>query len=154
MLDPAVLWNMVDKAEKQSTAQVARDFRIPIPLGLGKDDAIEMARGMARFIIARFNTPVSIGVHRDNTIDLDGNNKDESKVGFHAHLYFPTRELGKEGEGDAARWFLDRKLTALSNRSTSGELVDLLNAKWAALASRYAAKAPPSVWLGSGASAT
>ncbi|UPG88329.1 MobA/MobL family protein [Luteibacter aegosomaticola] len=141
MLDPGVLWNLVDKAEKQSTAQIARDFRMPIPLGLGKDDAVEMARGMARFIVARFNTPVSIGVHRDNAVDLDGNTKDESKVGFHAHLYFPTRELEKEGSGASALWFLGRKLSELSNRNTSGEFVDTLNAKWATLANRYAANA-------------
>jgi hypothetical protein len=141
LLEPAILWNMVDKAEKQANAQLARDFRIPIPLGLAKEDAIDMARGMARFIVARFNTAVSIGVHRDNLVDLDGKEKAEAKVGFHAHLYFPTRSLEKEGEGSAALWFPGNKLSELSNRNTSGELVDTLNAKWATLANRYAAKA-------------
>lgn len=141
VLDPAVLWNAVDREEKHSHAQLARDFRIPIPLGLGVDDAIAMSKAMAGFIVARFNTAVSIGVHRDNAVDLDGNTKDASKVGFHAHLYFPTRELQKDGEGSSAFWFLGRKITELSNKNTSGPALDALNDKWAALANRYAAKA-------------
>jgi hypothetical protein len=138
LLDPATLWNEVEKAEPRSNSQVARDYRIPVPLGLSKDEAIAMSMAMAGYLVARFNVPVSIGVHNDNDTDLDGNKKPPGMIGFHAHLYMPTRELTREGEGDNAVWRLGRKLSELSNKRTSSPLVDAMNAKWGQLANRFA----------------
>lgn len=91
--DPVQLWNRVEKAETRSNAQLARDYRIPIPLGVPLDDAVEMAMRMADCIMRQLHVPVSIGVHRDSATDLSGQDKDPGKVGFHAHLFFPTRAL-------------------------------------------------------------
>ncbi len=63
--NPAQLWNRVERAEKRKDAQVARDYRIPIPLGLTDDQAGNLAEEMARFIANELHTPVSIGLHRD-----------------------------------------------------------------------------------------
>jgi len=138
LLDPGTLWNEVEKAEPRSNSQVARDYRIPIPLGLSKDEAIAMSMAMAGYLVARFNVPVSVAVHNDNDTDLDGNKKPPGMVGFHAHLYMPTRELTHAGQGDGAVWRLGRKLSELSNKRTSSQLVDSMNAKWAQLANRFA----------------
>ena len=136
--DPAQLWNAVEKQELRTNSQLARDYRIPIPLGVDEKGAVAMSVAMARYIVSRFNVPVSIGVHRDNAVDLDGKAKPTGKVGFHAHLYFPTRRLEREGRGEGATWRLGAKLSELANKSTSGALVDAMNDKWAVLANRYA----------------
>lgn len=141
LLDPGTLWNQVEQAEVRFDAQIGRDFRIPIPLGLTEDAAIEMGRAMASFIVDRYNVPVSFGVHKDNATDLDGVAKPKDKVGFHVHCYFPTRAFLSEGEGEGAVWRLGPKLRELSNHKTSGAHVEALNRAWAELANRFAAAA-------------
>lgn len=138
LLDPGTLWNLVEKAEERGDAQIARDFRIPIPLGLSEPDAIAMARAMAGYIVSRFHVPVSLAVHRDNAVDLDGNAKSADKIGFHAHLYFPTRELTQDGRGEGETWRFGRKLLELTNKNQSGAIVDSMNEKWSVLANRFA----------------
>jgi len=141
LLEPATLWNEIEKAENRVDAQICRDYRIPIPLGLDEKAAIAMSRSMGGYIVARFHVPVCIAVHRDNTVDLDGNAKPADKVGFHAHLLFPTRELIREGEGGGENWRFARKLTELSNRRQSSPIVDSMNEKWAKLANECLTKA-------------
>lgn len=146
--DPAQLWNRVEAAEKRKDAQVARDYRIPIPFGLPDDRAGDLAEEMARFIADELQTPVSVGLHRDADRDVLGVIKPTEKQGFHAHLYFPTRKLADwsggngsgEGEGGAAEVSgFGAKLSMLSNKRTSIAFVEALNAKWAALANHYTA---------------
>ncbi|HET9818907.1 MAG TPA: MobA/MobL family protein [Rhodanobacteraceae bacterium] len=131
--DPAQCWNRAEAAERRKDAQVARDYRMPVPLGLDDQAAAAMARDMAQHIAARFAVPVSVGVHRDNRRDVLGRDKPAEKRGLHAHLYFPTRRL----EGD----HYGPKLSELSNKTTSAPLVDALNQHWAALANAYTARA-------------
>jgi len=144
---PQALWNRVEGAEKRKDAQLARDYRIPVPLGLESDQASVLAEQMARFISDNLKTPVSVGVHRDSEVDVLGEKKASEKVGYHAHLYFPTRKLacfeetGKEQieapTGGEATGF-GSKLTILSNKSTSAAFVEMLNAKWAELSNQLA----------------
>ena len=131
--DPAQCWNRAEAAERRKDAQVARDYRMPVPLGLDDQAAAAMAREMAEHIAARFAVPVSVGVHRDNPRDALGREKPNDRRGFHAHLYFPTRRLDGDHYG--------AKLSELSNKTTSAPLVDALNERWAALANTYTARA-------------
>ena len=139
--DPDELWNRAEAAEKRKDAQVARDYRIPIPFGLSDEQAGDMAEAMARYIADVLTTAVSMGLHRDADIDALGNVKTKEEQGYHAHLYFPTRKLeqmeGEEGNGALG---LGSKLTMLSNKNSSGAFVEQLNAKWAELANRYTAE--------------
>lgn len=138
--DPEELWNRVEEAERRKDAQVARDYRIPIPFGLTDQQAGDLAEDMARFIATELHTAVSLGLHRDAEVDALGNVKPPDKQGFHAHLYFPTRRLEDiQGEDGASNWGLGAKLVLLSNKSTSGAFVERLNEKWAELANRYTA---------------
>jgi len=138
--DPDELWNRVEAAEKRKDSQVARDYRIPIPLGLTDQQAGDMAEEMARFISRQLHTAVSLGLHRDSHIDALGAEKPTEKIGFHAHLYFPTRRLEEiVGEDGTSGWGLGAKLVLLSNRTTSSAFVEQLNEKWADLANRYTA---------------
>ena len=137
--DPAELWNRAEKAEKRKDAQVARDYRIPIPKGLSDERAGELAEKMARYICDKLNTPVSLGLHRDAVIDVLGADKPESDVGFHAHLYFPTRRLADitgGGEGEGGHGFGD-KLRHLSLKGPAAAFVEDLNRHWAHLANEF-----------------
>lgn len=143
--DPDELWNRVELAEKRKDAQVARDYVVPIPLGLQDPQARELAQRLARYICDQLGTPVSVGVHRDADVDLFGNLKPASKQGYHAHLLFPTRVLvlpGTTGMSDEeADQGFGIKLSALSNRRTSSGIVELMNKEWAALANELTAQA-------------
>jgi hypothetical protein len=70
--DPAQFWNAVEASEKRKDAQVARDYRIPIPLGLDDERAGQLAEKLARFIMGELGTPVSVGLHRDAAVDVLG----------------------------------------------------------------------------------
>ena len=141
--DPAQLWNKVEASEKRKDAQLARDYRIPIPFGLSDSDAGDLAEEMARFIVETLHTPVSLGLHRDADRDALGELKLKDKQGFHAHIYFPTRRLPEVVEGDEGKdgsQDFGAKLTVLSNKNTSAAFVEMLNCKWSELATDYARK--------------
>jgi hypothetical protein len=140
--NPAQLWNRVERAEKRKDAQVARDYRIPIPLGLTDAQAGDLAEEMARFIANELHTPVSIGLHRDADRDVLGEVKPDDKQGFHAHLYFPTRSLaevadGEEGEGGSESSGFGAKFAMHLSKQGVREFVESLNTKWADLANQY-----------------
>ena len=138
--DPAELWNRAEAAERRKDAQVARDYRIPIPLGLTDQQAGDLAEEMARYIAEQLTTAVSLGLHRDGELDAMGALKPPEKQGFHAHLYFPTRKLEELEQADGtSSWGLGAKLVLLSNKNSSGAFVERLNAKWAELANRFTA---------------
>lgn len=135
--DPAELWNRAEAAEKRKDAQVARDYRIPIPFGLSDAQAGDLAEHLARFIAQQLTTAVSVGLHRDADVDALGVAKSRDKVGYHAHLYFPTRQLICSGtKDDPASSGFGAKLSALSNKNTSTGIVECFNAKWAELSNQ------------------
>jgi hypothetical protein len=139
--DPQELWERVEAAEKRKDAQVARDYRIPVPFGLTDDQAGGLAEEMARFICQELHTAVSMGLHRDAEVDALGNVKPKEKQGFHAHIYFPTRRLEDIQEDDGtSSWGMGAKLILLSNKNTSGAFVERLNERWAELANRHTAE--------------
>ncbi|MDQ7996908.1 MAG: MobA/MobL family protein [Luteibacter sp.] len=136
--DPDELWNRCEAAERRKDSQVARDYRIPIPFGLTDEMAGDMAEQMARLISRQLHTVVSLGLHRDSHIDALGAEKPGEKIGFHAHLYFPTRRLEEiVGEDGTSEWGPGAKLVLLSNKNTAGAFVEQLNERWAELANNY-----------------
>jgi hypothetical protein len=136
--DPAELWNRVEKAEKRKDAQVARDYRIPIPKGLSDERAGELAERMARYICKQLHTPVSLGLHRDASVDVLGDVKADADIGFHAHLYFPTRRMADIAEGgeEGGHGFGD-KLRHLSLKGPAAAFVEDLNREWAATCNAF-----------------
>lgn len=143
--DPQALWNRIEASENRRDAQVARDYRVPIPFGLTDEQAGDLAVDLAEFIRDALGVPVSVGLHRDADRDALGNVKPDHLQGFHAHLYFPTRPLASaagsgsevgEGTGDTGRGF-GPKLAILSNKRQSAAWVEAFNEKWAELSNDY-----------------
>lgn len=143
--DPLELWNRVEMAERRKDSQVARDYRLPLPLGLSDSDICAMAIDIARYISTKLVTPVSIAVHRDSPVTAHGAPKAAGQIGCHAHLYFPTRKVlldeaaaqdGKEGGSG-----MGEKHEFLRISATSGFFLEELNKTWAEAANRYAAAA-------------
>jgi len=138
--NPDELWNRAEAAERRKDAQVARDYRIPIPLGLTDEQAGDLGEEIAKFICHELHTAVSMGLHRDGAVDALGNAKLPDKVGYHAHLYFPTRKIEEmTSEDGASAWGLGAKLVLLSNRTTGSAFIERLNQRWAELSNRYTA---------------
>jgi hypothetical protein len=133
--NPQELWNRVEASEKRKDAQLARDYRVPIPFGLSDQQAGDLAEDIARFISDALLVPVSIGLHRDADRDALGQVKPNDKQGFHAHLFFPTRALDmSQADGStsaAGSTGFGPKLVMLSNKRTSSAWVEQLNARWA-----------------------
>lgn len=145
--DPAQLWNAVEAAEKRKDSQVARDYRIPIPLGLDDKRAGELAERLARFIMGELGTPVSVGLHRDADTDALGQVKPPDRQGYHAHLYFPSRPLVIQqaevdgGEAGEAAAVFGARHPMLASKALGRSMVELFNKTWAELATEAAADA-------------
>lgn len=140
--DPQELFSRSEEASRRRDSQVARDYRVPIPLGLSDRAAGDMAEAMARFIVQELGTSVSMGLHRDADVDALGKVKPPEKQGFHAHLYFPTRRIDCSGKSESEGGTgMGELLSALSNKRTSAPIVERFNARWAALANEYTAAA-------------
>ena len=142
--DPGQLWNRAEAAELRKDSQVARDYRIPVPLGLSDDHAAELAKQMAQFIVDQLHTAVSLGLHRDADVDALGAVKPKEKQGYHAHIYFPTRRLEQlekeDGDGTIkSDWGLHTKFAFLTGRRSSSDFVERLNEHWAKLANEFTA---------------
>ena len=147
--DPDDLWNRIELSERRKDSQLARDFRLPIPFGLSDERAKQLSLELAKFICEKLTVPVSLGLHRDGELDALGKVKPPEMQGFHAHLYFPTRPIlcgegasdgdaQAEGADDARAQGFGPKLSILSNRRTSSQVVEMLNARWAELANEHA----------------
>lgn len=145
--DPAQLWNAVELAEKRKDSQVARDYRIPVPLGLDDQRAGRLAEKLARFIMDQLDTPVSVGLHRDAAVDALGQVKPDHLQGFHAHLYFPSRPLviqhaaGNESEGGDVTAAFGARHPMLASKALGRSMVELFNKTWAELSTEASAEA-------------
>jgi len=145
--DPGQLWNAVELAEKRKDSQVARDYRIPVPLGLDDQRAGRLAEKLARFIMGELGTPVSVGLHRDADTDALGQVKPDHLQGFHAHLYFPSRPLVSQHaeEDDAVAGEVSAAFGArhpmLASKALGRGMVETFNRVWAELSTEAAADA-------------
>jgi len=141
--DPAALWNAAESAERRRDGQVARDYRVPVPLGFTDEQGIDLAEALARFIAEEFGTAVSFALHRDAKHDAFGKPKPEGMRGLHAHLYFPTRPV-KTGSIEGAPAF-GRKIAEFRDQESGAAAIELLNSKWAELSNLIASSSGLSV---------
>ncbi|MBP3649399.1 MAG: MobA/MobL family protein [Clostridia bacterium] len=84
----SVLWNSVEQIEKSKDSQLARDLEISLPIGLSREEQLNLARAYIR------DTFVSAGMCADFSFhDKEGNP--------HIHILLTVRPLKENGEWGA-----------------------------------------------------
>lgn len=103
------LWNAVEKAEKSSNAQLAREFEVALPKEMTRQQQIEVvetfikenlvSQGMIADVVIH-NPPVMNDRHQP--IDVNGNvttDKDQMQfINPHAHILCTVRPIDKNGK--------------------------------------------------------
>ena len=87
--DRSALWNSVEKAEKNSNAQLAREIEIALPAELDRQSQIRLVRKYVKDVF------VSVGMCADFSIH------DKSDGNPHAHIMLTLRPLNERGEWEA-----------------------------------------------------
>jgi len=118
--DPAVLWNEVEKSEKRSDAQVAREFDIALPVELDNEQKKALAVDYCREHFTDKGMIADIAFHK-----LDSDNP-------HFHVMLTTRRLTPDGSG-----FSSKKERAWNDR----ELINDWRKGWADTANEHLANA-------------
>lgn len=85
----AVLWNEVERQEKGSNAQLAREYEVALPIELSRDEQIELVRDYVRETFVKNGMCADFAVHDKG----DGNP--------HAHIMLTMRPIEPGGEWGA-----------------------------------------------------
>ncbi len=102
------LWNLAESAESRKNARVAREYLVALPVELGPDQRLNLARGFSQELSNRYQFAVDLAVHAPR--DFPGSDPRN----FHAHLLATTREVTAQG--------LAAKTTLELNDTRRGEL--------------------------------
>ena len=89
--DRQILWNEVQKIEKQKNAQLCREVEVALPIEFSRDEQIEVVR---EYIKKNFT---------DKGMIADWSLHDKSDGNPHAHILLTMRPLKKNGEWGAKR---------------------------------------------------
>jgi len=84
--DRAVLWNAVEKCERYSTAQLAREIEFSLPVELTMEQNISLARRFAQDVFVNAEMYADVCVHDKG----DGNP--------HCHMMLIMRPIEKDGK--------------------------------------------------------
>ena len=84
--DRAALWNAAEAVERRKDATTAREYEIALPIELGRDEQIALARQFATWLHERHGVAVDFALH-----DLETGNP-------HAHVLTTTRPVEADGE--------------------------------------------------------
>lgn len=115
--DSTVLWNEVERVERQSNGQTSRFFAVAIPAELNNDDKKKLVLEYCQKNFVDKGMIADIAFH-----DLDSDNP-------HAHVMLTLKTIGREGFGKKERSWNDRKMSVLWRES------------WASMANSYLAAA-------------
>ncbi|MGF6189219.1 MobQ family relaxase [Serratia sp. 2723] len=111
--DSTALWNEVERVERQSNGQTARDFVLAIPAALNNDDKKKLVLEYCQKNFVDKGMIADIAFH-----DLDSDNP-------HAHVMLTLKTIGPEGFGKKERSWNDRKMSIFWRES------------WASMANSY-----------------
>ena len=84
--DRQTLWNAVEKIEKRSTAQLAREIQIALPVELNRDEQIKLVQNYVK------DNFVSVGMCADFSIH------DKKDGNPHAHIMLTMRSIDENGK--------------------------------------------------------
>ena len=106
--DRNILWNAVEKAEKKSNAQLAREIEVALPKELSRECQIEIVR---RYVQENF---VSVGMCADWALHDKGDGNP------HAHIMLTMRGIKPDGSWAAK----EKKIYALDEEGNRIPLID------------------------------
>ncbi|HET9106972.1 MAG TPA: MobQ family relaxase [Steroidobacteraceae bacterium] len=123
--DRSTLWNAAEKAEKQSTSRVAREYLAALPAELSPERRIRLARDFSREIADRYNVAVDLAVHEPRPQGDPRN--------YHAHLLATTRQVSPEGLGAKTGLDMSGEVRSELGLPPSRQEFVTLRARWAEL---------------------
>ena len=123
--DRSTLWNMAEKAEKQSNSRVAREYQVALPAELSAEQRVTLARTFSREIADRYSVAVDLAIHAPRP---EGDPRN-----FHAHLLATTREVTPEGLGPKTGLDMAGEVRSELGLPPSREEFRTLRARWAEL---------------------
>ena len=98
-----ILWNSVEKIEKQKNSQLSREIEFSLPVELSREQNISLVRGFVK------NTFVDAGMCADICIhDKNGGNP-------HAHIMLTMRPLNEDGSWGAKVVKINKKRTVTTD---------------------------------------
>lgn len=108
--DRQTLWNAVEKIEKGSKAQLAREYEVALPVELSREEQIQLVRDFAKENFVDKGMCVDFSIH------------DKENGNPHAHIMLTTRPINENGE-----WGMKEKKDYM--RDENGERVPLIDKK-------------------------
>lgn len=107
--DRGQLWNAVEKAEKSSNAQLAREFELALPREMTREQEIELVETFAKKVLVKQGMVADIAIHdppvtndRHQPIDKNGKvTKKKEEMQFinpHAHILCTLRPIDENGK--------------------------------------------------------
>ncbi len=83
--DRSTLWNAVERIEKNSSAQLAREYEVALPVELNREEQIKLVRDFAKANFTDKGMCADFAIHDKG----DGNP--------HAHIMLTIRPIEKDG---------------------------------------------------------
>ena len=118
--DRATLWNEVERAEKDSRAQLAREYEIALPRELSREEQIQLVRDFVQENFVKNGMCADIAIHDKE----DGNP--------HAHILLTMRPLDEKGKWEAKseKVYLCKNAAGEERGFTARELKALPSGEW------------------------
>ena len=118
--DRATLWNEVERAEKDSRAQLAREYDVALPRELSREEQIQLVRDFVQENFVKNGMCADIAVHDKG----DGNP--------HAHILLTMRPLDEKGKWEAKseKVYLCKNAAGEERGFTARELKALPSGEW------------------------
>ena len=118
--DRATLWNEVERAEKDSRAQLAREYEVALPRELSREEQIQLVRGFVQENFVKNGMCADIAIHDKE----DGNP--------HAHILLTMRPIDEKGKWEAktGKVYLCKNAAGEERGFTARELKALPSGEW------------------------
>jgi hypothetical protein len=117
-LEPEMLWNAAEAAEKRVNSTLAREVELALPAFLSADERRDIAEEFAGELVARYGVAVTVALH------APGKGDDRN---YHAHILFTTREMTPDGLNKKTRVLDDRKTGPDEVRKLRELAADIIN---------------------------
>jgi len=123
--DRSALWNGAEVAERRRNSVTAREWELALPAEVSDADRVELVRGFAEALVARYGVVADVAVHAPH--------REGDQRNHHAHILTTTREMGPEGLGAKTR--------ILDAAKTGGVEIEEMRGLWAQMQNRVLERA-------------